>query len=64
MKKWIRPVLFLIAGGLLGYGYASLFGCTNSCPITSNPWTTAVYFTIVGGLLSVVFAPKPKKNSK
>ncbi len=64
MKKWIRTGLFLLAGGLIGYGYYRLFGCTTGCPVTSNPWNATIFFTIVGGLLSVVFAPKSKKDAE
>ena len=54
MKKYLRPLLFIIAGVLLGLGYYYLFGCSGNCSITASPWMTMAYMGIIGGLLSVV----------
>ena len=54
MKQMIRPVLFVVAGALLGLGYYYLFGCSGNCAVTSNPWMTMAYMGIIGGLLGVV----------
>ena len=41
MKKWLRPALFILGGGLVGLGYYYLLGCsTGSCVITSSPLTS------------------------
>lgn len=56
MKKWLRPALFILGGGLVGLGYYYLLGCsTGSCVITSSPLTSMAYMALVGWLLSSVF---------
>lgn len=56
MKKWLRPVLFTLGGGLAGLGYYSLVGCsTGSCIITSSPLSSMAYMALVGWLLSGAF---------
>ena len=53
MKKWLRPALFTLGGGLAGLGYYYLAGCsTGSCAITSNPFTSMAYMALIGWLLS------------
>ena len=66
MKKWLRPALFTLGGGLVGLTYYTLAGCTTgSCVITSSPFTSAVYMALVGWLLSSVFGSgNCQKNSK
>ena len=44
MKKWLRPALFTLGGGLVGLGYY--------CVITSNPFSSMTYMALVGFLLS------------
>ena len=56
MKKWLRPALFILGGGLVGLGYYYLLGCsTGSCAITASPLTSMAYMALVGWLLSGVF---------
>lgn len=56
MKKWLRPALFILGGGLVGLGYSYLVGCsTGTCVITSSPLTSMAYMALVGWLLSGVF---------
>lgn len=56
MKKWLRPALFTLGGGLVGLGYYYLVGCsTGACVITSNPLTSMAYMALVGWLLSGAF---------
>ena len=56
MKKWLRPALFILGGGLVGLGYYYLVGCsTGTCVITSSPLTSMAYMALVGWLLSGVF---------
>ena len=61
MKTWIMSVIFILAGALLGFFYYRFFGCSGSCPITSSPWMTMVYFGLMGGVLSMGFVPGKKK---
>ena len=66
MKKWLRPALFILGGGLVGLTYYTLAGCTTgSCAITSSPFTSAAYMALVGWLLSGMFGSgNCQKNSK
>lgn len=66
MKKWLRPALFTLGGGLVGLIYYTLAGCTTgSCTITSSPFTSIIYMALVGWLLSSVFGSgNCQKNSK
>lgn len=54
MRKYLRPMLFIIAGALLGLGYYYLLGCSGNCAVTSSPWATMIYVGIIGGLFSAV----------
>ena len=64
MKKWLKPLLFTLGGGLAGLASYYFVGCsTGSCPITSNPWVTLAYTAAVGLILSAAFTkPAPKEE--
>ncbi len=55
----------LVAGAIGGYLYYQLVGCASgSCAITSNPWNSTLYGTLMGGLLFDLFRKKqPAGNS-
>lgn len=56
IKRWLRPVLFTLAGVLAGLVYYYFIGCSNGiCVITSTPWHAMAYLGLVGWLLSGVF---------
>ena len=56
IKKYIRPVLFILGGTLVGLAYYYFVGCTTgSCAITSNPINSMAYMGLMGWLLSGVF---------
>ena len=56
IKKWPRPALFTLGGGLAGLGYYYLVGCsTGACVITSSPFTSMAYMALMGWLRSGVF---------
>lgn len=56
LKKWLRPVLFILGGALMGLGYYALVGCsTGSCAITASPVNTILYMGLMGWLLSGIF---------
>lgn len=58
LKKWLRPALFVLGGGLVGLGYYYLVGCaTGSCAITSSPVRSMAYMGLMGWLLSGAFGP-------
>ncbi len=49
MPRWLRILLGISIGALLGYAYYYFIGCnTGSCPITSNPWRSMAYGSIIG----------------
>jgi len=48
----IRIGLGIVLGAALGYAYYRFVGCaTGSCPITRNPWSSALYGAVMGGLV-------------
>ena len=51
----IRIVLGLVIGGVLGYGYQRLVGCsTGTCPLTATPLRTVIYGAAMGLLWALV----------
>ena len=60
MKNWIRTFIFAVIGATVGLCYYHFFGCTTGCPITSNPWMTMGYFTLLGILLDPLLRKSPK----
>ena len=56
MKKMLHPVLFTLAGMLLGFCYYYFVGCgTGSCAITANPLNSMIYLGVMGLLISGIF---------
>lgn len=57
---WLR-IMGLLVGGGLGFSYYYFIGCrTGTCPITSSPWISTVY----GSLIGVIIAwPGAKKQT-
>ena len=71
MKKWIvmNRLYFIgaIIGGIAGFIYYRFVGCvTGSCPITSSPVNSSLYFGLFGAIVSGFFKKealwKEKKN--
>ena len=49
----LRIALGVVIGGGVGFGWYKLVGCpTGTCPLTSNPYTSALYGCIVGALMA------------
>jgi hypothetical protein len=49
----MRLIIGILVGGLLGFGYYKLVGCSSgTCPITSNPWISTLYGAVMGLLIS------------
>lgn len=59
-KKWLRVLLGMLVGALLGIIYWEFIGCNGgNCPLTSNPYKTVVVFAAMGGFLAY---DKKEKN--
>lgn len=47
-----RTLLGVLGGAIAGALYSHTVGCvTGSCPLTSNPWTAAMFGAAIGGSL-------------
>ena len=45
----VHTLIYVGAGGLLGFAYHKLVGCsTGACPITANPYISTLYGAFVG----------------
>ena len=69
MKKWIlnnRLILTgAILGGIGGYCYYRLIGCTNgSCLISSKPLNSSIYFAFLGAIIFSLFRKKTGNEAK
>lgn len=52
-NKWFRRASFVILGALAGFAYYYYIGCaTKTCPITSNPYISMGYGSLMGLVLS------------
>ena len=52
-NKWFRRVGFVMVGALLGFAYYYFIGCAGStCPITSNPYVSTGYGSLLGMVLA------------
>jgi hypothetical protein len=59
-KRYLLPAL---AGGVSGYLYYRLIGCTSGgCIIGSNSWISVSYGLLTGILLADVFSSKNQKK--
>lgn len=56
---------FVIAGLAFGLGYYQWKGCAlGMCPITSSPVFSALYGSVMGGLLGYILLPHKTSNSE
>ena len=56
IKKWLKPVLFIVGGALVGLAYYCRVGCsTGAWPLTSNPYSTMADMGFIGWLFSGIF---------
>ena len=52
-RKFMFSLIGVAVGGLLGFSYYRLVGCsTGACLITSNPWISTLYGAAMGFLIS------------
>ena len=53
MPPLYKSVLGAVAGAAVGFLVYRFVGCkTGTCPITSNPWISAIFGGIIGFLLA------------
>lgn len=56
IKSNIFAIGGVLVGALAGFLYWKYVGCvTGSCAITSNPYNSTVYGSVMGGLLFSIF---------
>ncbi|MBN1970115.1 MAG: hypothetical protein JXR48_16660 [Candidatus Delongbacteria bacterium] len=56
----VRKFIFIISGALAGWLFYHFYGCTNGCPISSNPYIMITY----GGFSGLILSPKRKKRNE
>ena len=62
-KNWLKFIAGVVAGAVLGYAYYHFIGCrSGTCPLTSNPWVTTLYGTLMGGILT--FPSRAKRGRR
>ena len=60
-----RRILPILAGGALGYAYYFFIGCNSgSCPITSSPYISTLYGSVIGLVISIPGKKKEKKSNE
>jgi F0F1-type ATP synthase assembly protein I len=58
---WFVPGILL--GALAGYFYWKFYGCDGTCLITSSPWRSMIYFSVMGALVNNMLKPGKKKTT-
>ena len=49
-----KTLIGIVIGGIAGYLYYYFIGCNSgSCPITSNPWNSVFYGSLLGMIWTV-----------
>jgi hypothetical protein len=52
LTVWQKRIIAGFAGAIAGYAYYYYIGClSGTCPITSNPYISTLYGTVIGALL-------------
>ena len=63
LKHWLK-IAGAAVGALGGYLYYVYVGCvTGTCPITSNPYMSIIYGSVMGLLFFDLFKKNPKKKA-
>jgi hypothetical protein len=49
----LRIILGVVLGGAAGFAYYKFVGCSSgTCPLTSNPFISTLYGSVLGALLA------------
>jgi len=49
----VGAILGPVIGAVLGFAYYRFIGCSSgACPITSNPWASALYGALLGFMIA------------
>ncbi len=65
IKKNKLTIAGIITGAIAGFLYWNFIGCASgTCAITSNPYNSTIYGSVMGGLLFSMFQPEEKKQPK
>ena len=64
-KFIFRRILPVLAGGLLGYAYYYFIGCNSGgCAISSNPYISTIYGSVLGFFISMPSNKRDLKNNE
>jgi len=59
IRTGLRIAVGVVAGAAAGVGYWTFFGCSGTCPITSDPFLTAGAGALLGLSFAWPSAPAP-----
>jgi xanthine/uracil permease len=60
-----QAIIGIVIGIIAGYLYYLKVGCTSgTCPITSSPWMSMLWGSVIGYLLGDMFTKKKSKEDK
>jgi hypothetical protein len=63
IKKHLLKIIGIFIGGIAGFAYYHFVGCASgTCPITSNPYITICYGSLLGYLILDMFKIKENEN--
>jgi hypothetical protein len=55
MNVILKIITGIVIGGAFGFTYYKVVGCsTEACPITSNPWISTIYGSVMGLLIATL----------
>jgi hypothetical protein len=66
IKNLLTIAGIALIGALGGFAYYYFIGCNagNTCPITSNPFSSMAYGALLGGVIGLNFTPSQRKKEK